>query len=318
MGNNLSIPLLESAASTGAGSLRPSAGRGIELLSLIVNGIASCGKRHFEENLSIKTKKFAIFVFRSSLSEVSVSISPIYSCMLSCNRRERDGEMSESVVEGKEKEKEDLPSKEESVFDFSAIEAALVEATSEGESTNFFCFDDTSPFALGGKQAAALPYKRSARKLGGASARALPASNSRKRVGHKALEYEPHVTDPLPRAAQQQKQQEEEDAPEYTGESLLDKLPRDVVHKILFLLENNDGLCVDSDYLDDRVSLPQEGRKISRAMLSFMLSCKTIWAHCYKRGGLPSSRPLFCIMTFAARGDHQRLQEMVSLLFLSC
>ena len=99
----------------------------------------------------------------------------------------------------------------------------------------------------------------------------------------------------------------------YTGESFLDKMPTEVLHVILFLLEDV-KLRIDSEFLDASVSISKEARKISRSMMNFMLSCKRVWQACMKRGGLPSSRPLFCIMTFAKRGDHARLAEMLQVI----
>jgi hypothetical protein len=96
----------------------------------------------------------------------------------------------------------------------------------------------------------------------------------------------------------------------YLGESLLDTMPAEILQKILFFLEDA-TLRIDIEYLDTAVALPEEGRKISRSMLFFLLVCKRIWNACMRRGGIPSARPLFCIITFARRGDRDRLSDMV-------
>jgi hypothetical protein len=94
--------------------------------------------------------------------------------------------------------------------------------------------------------------------------------------------------------------------------SLLDKLPVPLLHKILFLLE--EPRKVDQQLLDPVVMLADDERKLSRSMASLMLSCKSIYRSGMKRGGVPTSRPVFYAVCMARRGEREQLQELLQTI----
>jgi hypothetical protein len=94
--------------------------------------------------------------------------------------------------------------------------------------------------------------------------------------------------------------------------SLLDKLPIPLLHKILFLLE--EPRKVDQQLLDPVVMLADDERKLSRSMASLMLSCKSIYRSGMKRGGVPTSRPVFYAVCMARRGEREQLQELLQTI----
>ncbi len=95
-------------------------------------------------------------------------------------------------------------------------------------------------------------------------------------------------------------------------ESLLDKLPVPVLHKIFFLLDTT--RAVDEELLDATVMLHQEERKLSKDMMSLLRTCKRVYEAGMKRGGLPSARPLFFAVTYARRGDEALLRGLLETI----
>ena len=91
--------------------------------------------------------------------------------------------------------------------------------------------------------------------------------------------------------------------PRKDGEVGLDNLPVSCLHIVLHLLEREDE---------------NASRSQSKNCLNFMCLSKFFLRACLERGGLPSSKPMFCIVHLSRRADLKRLVEMMELIGNPC
>jgi hypothetical protein len=181
---------------------------------------------------------------------------------------------------------EALEAVDHEMFEMKALELALREAQEDQTSSfhwdNSTCFSAPSVAPKGSTSRRRSPVVRGTRNVGKA--------NERKRSAH--VDFDDAIA-AVPSSPNELVAKQEDSAVAYTGESYLDKLPTEVLHKILFLLEDV-KFRIDAEFLDARVALPEEARKVSKSMLSFLLTCKRIWTACYKRGAR-SAVLFFCL-----------------------
>ena len=95
-------------------------------------------------------------------------------------------------------------------------------------------------------------------------------------------------------------------------DEFLNLLPADILHEILEILDVSADMSGLEGYLVSDLLIPESAKRLPRNIVALVLTSKVIYDKCFRRGGIPTLRPMYCLTHCARWRNYQRLETVLN------